>query len=264
VVGTELARTLDVVVGDRVTVTLRPAGGGETRSAAFAIAGIFKTGVQDVDAFWAEVPLLDAQRLAGAPNDATMLAVLLDDIGRSEEATRAISAKLAGEPVDVLPWTKAAPDLYAVIAVDEGGMYIMMLIVFVVVATGILNTLLMSVIERTREFGVLLALGATRGRIVLVVLIEAMVLGTVAMGVGLLLGLLGNHHFATVGIDISSSGGAGYETSGILLPDRLYSHLYPYKVVYSSAIVFGLVLLGAIYPALRAAGRKPVEAMHHD
>jgi ABC-type lipoprotein release transport system permease subunit len=58
--------------------------------------------------------------------------------------------------------------------------------------------------------------------------------------------------------------GEGYETSGILLPDRFYSHLYPYKVVWSSVVVLGLVLLGAMYPALRAAGRKPVEAMHHD
>lgn len=264
VIGKQLARTLAVDVGDRVTLTLRPAGGGETRSGAYRVHGIFATGVEEVDAFWAEIPLGDAQRLAGANHGASVLAAMLDNVGQTEEATRRIHAALAGRNVEVLPWMQAAPDLYAVIAVDEGGMYVMMLIVFIVVATGILNTLLMSVVERTREFGVLLALGTTPGRVVAIVMSEALVLGLVAVGVGLALGLIGNHHYTTSGIDVSGWSGSGLETSGILLPKRLYSHLYPSKVVWSSLIVLGLVLLGAIYPALRAARLQPVEAIRHE
>ncbi len=61
VIGKQLAQTLDVKVGDRVTLTLRPAGGGETRSGAYEVHGIFATGVQEIDSFWAEIPLADAQ-----------------------------------------------------------------------------------------------------------------------------------------------------------------------------------------------------------
>ena len=264
VIGKQLAGTLAVDIGDRVTLTLRPAGGGENKSGAFRVQGVFATGVQEVDAFWAEIPLEDARRLAGTEGAATMLAVIIDDIGRTQAATQQVRAALGNHDLEVLGWMQAAPELYTVIAVDEGGMYVMMLIVFLVVATGILNTLLMSVLERTREFGVLLALGTTPARVVAIVMGEAVVLGVVAIGVGLGLGLLGNHHYATTGIDVAGWVGSEFETSGILLPERLYSHLYSSKVIYSALGMFGLVLLGAIYPALRAARLQPVEAIRHE
>ena len=260
VIGKQLARTLGVEVGDRVTLTLRPVGGGETRSGAYEVHGIFATGVAEVDSFWAEIPLADAQRLTGAGQGVSMLAVILDNVANTPEGTHAIDKVLSGHDVEVLPWTEAAPDLYAVIAVDEGGMYVMMVIIFIVVAAGILNALLMSVMERTREFGVLLSLGTTPRKVIGIVLTEALVLGLVSVAVGLVLGLLGNHHYATAGIDVGSS----FETSGILLPKRLYSHLYAAKALWSSLVVLGLVMLGAIYPALRAARLEPVEALRHE
>ncbi len=269
VVGKQLAATLDVAVGDRVTLTLRPAGSkdtieavAETQSGAFVVHGIFATGVQEVDAFWVEVSLPDAQQLTRAGDSVTMLAVFLDDIGQTESLAPKIRAAVGDTDVEVLTWMEAAPDLYAVIAIDAGGMYVMMLIVFIVVATGVLNTLLMSVVERTREFGVLLALGATPARIVAIVLGEAIALGSFAMAIGLGLGLAANRYFEDVGIDVAGSMGS-VETSGILLPDRLYSSLSPERLTYSVVAVLVLVLVGAIYPALHAATRKPVEVMHH-
>jgi len=264
VIGKQLAHTLGVEVGDRVTLTLRPAGGGDTRSGAYEVHGIFSTGVQEFDAFWAEVPLSDAQRLAAAGHGVSMLAAILGNISDTPQATARIEKALSGNSVEVLPWMKAAPDLYAFIVVDEGGLYVMMAIVFVVVAAGILNTLLMSVMERTREFGVMLALGTTPGRILAVVMSEAFLLGLFATAVGLGLGLLGNHHFATTGIDIQQWMGSGSEMGGIMLPKHLYAHLYLSKVLWSSAIILGLVMLGAVYPALRAARLQPVEAIRHE
>ncbi len=264
VVGKELAHTLGVQVGDRVTLTLRPAGGGDTHSGAYEVRGVFATGVHEIDAFWVEIPLADAQRLAGAGNGVTMLAAFLDNVAQTQAATGRIQHALAGEPLEVLSWMQAAPDLYAIIAVDEGGLYVMMAIVFIVVAAGILNTLLMSVMERTREFGVLLALGTTPRRIVGIVLGEAFVLGVVATLAGLALGLAGNHHFATTGVDLQSMMGSNVETSGILLPKHFYAHLYAAKVAWSSAVILGLVMIGAAYPALRAARLEPVEAIRHE
>lgn len=264
VIGKELARTLDVQVGDRVTLSVRPRGGGETRSGAYAVHGVFATGVHEVDAFWSEIPLKAAQQLTGAEQGVTSLAVFLDNVSGTGQGQTRLERALAGQHVEVLSWMQAAPDLYSVIVVDQGGLYAMMAILFVVVAAGILNTLLMSVMERTGEFGVMLALGATRGRVAAIVLGEAAVLGTVATAGGLLLGLLANHHFASVGIDLSQMSGDGFQASGVLLPTHFFAHLYPEKVAYSAVVIAVLVLLGACYPALRAGGLEPVEAIRHD
>jgi lipoprotein-releasing system permease protein len=264
VLGAELAKTLDVHVGDRVTLTVSPVGGGEARTGAFRVGGIFKTGVEEVDAFWVEMPLDAAQTLIGAGHGVTMVAALLHNISNTPQATERARASLSDASLEVLPWTTAAPDLHSAIVIDEGYMYLMMAIVFVVVAAGILNTLLMGVLERTHEFGVLLALGTSPRRVVGIVLAEAVLLGLGSVAVGLGLGLLGNHHFATVGFDVASALGGNFEASGVLLPKRLYAHLWPCKVVWSSIVIVALVVLGAVYPAFRAARLQPVEAIRHE
>ncbi len=264
VLGKDLAQTLDVELGDRVTLTLRAANGGETRSGAFEVSGIFATGVHEVDAFWCETPLADTQRLSGAGDGVTMLAAFLDNVAQTPRATLTIRNALAGAPLEVLPWMQAAPELYAVIAVDEGGIYAMMAIVFIGVAAGILNTLLMSVVERTREFGVLLALGTTPRQIVAIVLTEASLLGVAATLAGLAVGLAVNQHFAVVGYDLTHWMGKTYEASGILIPKQFFPQLDPTKVAISAAVIFGLVMAGAAYPALRAARLEPVEAIRHE
>ncbi len=264
VIGQELAQTLALRPGDRVTLTLRPAGGGDARSGAFRVQGIFRTGVHEVDAFWAEIPLEEAQALAAAPHRLSMLAVLLKHVGDTPATTVTLRELLASRPLEVLPWMEAAPELYAVIAVDEGGMYMMMAILFIVVAAGVLNALLMSVVERTREFGILLAVGASPGRVVAVVLCEALLLGVASVAIGLMLGLAVNHHFETAGFDIQGAMGSDFQTSGILLPTHLYSKLAASKVFYSSLVIVALVILGAIYPAVRAAKLAPVEAISHE
>ncbi len=264
VIGAELARTLGVAVGDRVTLTVKPLGGGDAHSGAYEVHGIFETGVHDVDAFWAETALADARALTRADRRVTMLAVFTRDVSATAAAKAEIERVLRGLPIEVLSWMEAAPDLYSVIAVDEGGLYAMMAIVFIVAGAGILNTLLMSVLERTREFGVLLAMGGTPGRVLAIVLGEALLLGLAAGGAGLGLGLSANYHFATTGIDLKALMGSSFETSGILMPSHFYAHLHPGKVLLSSAVVLGLVMLGGLYPALRAARLEPAEAMQHD
>jgi lipoprotein-releasing system permease protein len=264
VIGAELASTLGVAVGDRITLTLRPVGGGDAHSGAYAVHGVFKTGVHDVDAFWVETTLADAQTLTRAGKGVTMLAAFLENVADSAAARERITATLTRRSVEVLSWMEAAPDLYSVIAVDDGGMYVMMAIVFIVAAAGILNTLLMSVLERTREFGVMLALGTTPGRVLAIVLGEALVLGIAATAAGLALGLAGNHYFATTGIDLKALMGQNFEASGILMPSHFYAHLHLDKVAWSAGVILGLVMIGAAYPALRAARLEPVEAIRHE
>lgn len=265
VVGRALAKTLGVQLGDRVTLTVRPVGGGAMKTGAFEVHGIFSTGVHDIDGFWAEAPLPAVQKLAAAGDAVTMVALLLKSANDTDavraDLDRAIQAK--EHHLDVAPWQKAAPELNATIVLDQGGMYLTLLIVFVVVAAGILNTILMSVLERTREFGVLLALGAKPGRVIALVLTEALLIGIVSIVFGLALGVASNHYLATVGLDVKAGLGANVEASGVLLPERIYSALSPVTLVWSTIAVAVLVVAGAIYPAMLAARLEPVEAIRH-
>jgi ABC-type lipoprotein release transport system permease subunit len=233
------------------------------RLGAFEVCGVFRTGVREVDSFWVEIPLEEAQHLANAGHGVTMLAVLLTNADAATSVAGRLATSLRGHPLEVLPWQKAAPDLYAAISVDESGMYVFMIIIFVVVAAGILNALLMSVLERTREFGVLLALGAAPLQVIAVVLYEAIALGIASVAAGLAVGLGINHYLATHGLDYKELFGQNVQAGGILLPDKFFSVLAPDKVVWSTVVVLGLVILGAAYPAIHAARFQPTKAMHH-
>src|SRR3569832_1875040 len=106
------------------------------RLGAFEVCGVFATGVRDVDTFWVEIPLVEAQRLTDAGQGVTMVALLLANADAAGSVATQLAASLHRTDVEVLPWQQAAPELYSAIAVDEGGMYVFMVIIFVVVAVG--------------------------------------------------------------------------------------------------------------------------------
>jgi ABC-type lipoprotein release transport system permease subunit len=262
-IGQELAKSLAVHVGDRIALSVRPRASKEMRLGAFEVCGVFETGVREVDSFWVEIELGEAQHLANAGDGVTMVALLLRDAGAAGAVADRLASSLRGRAVEVLPWQEAAPELYAAISVDESGMYVFMIIIFVVVAAGILNALLMSVLERTREFGVLLALGAAPRQVIAIVLYEAIALGLASVAAGLAVGLGLDHYLATHGLDYKELFGQSVQAGGILLPDKFYAVLAPDKVVWSTVVVLGLVILGAAYPAIHAARFQPTKAMHH-
>ncbi|QDQ25959.1 ABC transporter permease [Chitinimonas arctica] len=263
VIGQQLAGNLEVGVGDRVTLSVKPKNGSDLSREAFQVTGIFKTGMQELDAFWAELDLADAQRLARLDGEVSMLALYLEDV----EQVGALAARLAGElpasQYEVLRWDQVAPELHSAVTLDAAGMYLLMVIVFVVVAAAILNTILISVMKRTREFGVMLALGASPGLVVRVVFWEALFLALFCIAVGATLGLAGHYHFATEGLNFREVFGTTLEAGGVLLPDRFYSFIYPGKLLFSLIFVLLLTLLVTIYPAVKASRLAPVEATRY-
>jgi putative ABC transport system permease protein len=134
-------------------------------------------------------------------------------------------------------------------------------ILFIVISVGILNTILMSVFERVREFGVMMALGTRPRQVVLLVVLEAVVLAIVGIGVGGTLGSLATLYFARAGIDLSSFA-EGAASIGITTT-VIRSELTAANVVLSNLAVFVLVVLVALYPAVHAARLRPVEAIRH-
>lgn len=261
-VGAELARTLALQIGDRTVLTVSPRGSSRPASAAFLVRGIFRTGVDELDQGWVEVPLSELQELLRIGPRVTEVAIDVRELDQTAPAAAALERLLPRRSLEVLPWQQALRELYEAIRMDDAGLYLMMGIIFVIMAVGIFNTVLMSVLERTREFGVMMALGSGRAQLFSIVLVEALWLALLAGAVGLGLGLGLHALVARHGIDITSLV-KDYQIAGIVIEGRIYSRLGAGVVIKWTAVVIALTLLSALYPALRSTRLQPVEAMHH-
>lgn len=263
VLGVRLARALGVALGDRVTLTVKPATGTDFAREAFELVGVFRTGMLELDGFWAEVPLSQAQRLARVPGQADVLALYLNDERQLDTVARRVAELTGAQGLQLQRWNEAAPELQSAVALDAAGMSLLQWIVFIVVVAGILNTVVLSVMHRAREFGVMLALGSPPALIVRVVLLEATYLSAASLLLGLAIGLAAHAHFAQTGLNFREVFGTSLEAGGVLLPDRFYSVLNPHKVVLSASAVFLLTLLVSILPAFKAGRQPPLQTLRH-
>lgn len=259
VLGVGLARSLGVTLGDKV-VLMGQFGQPEIQSRLFRVRGLFRTGAAEVDGFTAWANLTAGQELLGKPHAAHQIAVHLppgaDDVAAAAEAR----ARVPG-PAAVLHWRDALPDLWALIAIDARSNDVILGVFGLIVAIGVLNTVLMSVLERSREFGVLLAIGMRPGRIARLVLTEALVLGVIGGTLGMALGIALAYPLVTHGIDFSASMGERMEAGGVLLKSVVKGR---YDVPRLSGYYVGAILftaLAGLYPAWQVTRFTPVEAM---
>lgn len=260
VIGAQLAKSLKTDLCRRVN--LRAQGLGKQEEAAFLVVGIFKTGSADMDGFFVHLALPDVQQLLHLGTGVHQVAVFVKSAKASKSAARAIRAAVPDRSLDVLAWDKALPEMAEFIWLDEASGYVFLIIVYLIIGIGILNTILMSVMERTREFGVMRALGAGPGRIVLLVLAEGMVIGLIGMIIGSLGSLPLVHYLETTGVDFAQwSDGEAMEAGGLAMT-VIKGKLYMTSALWASGIIVGMSMLAAIYPAIRAAKVKVLKAIH--
>lgn len=258
--GAVVAQTLDVGVGDKVVLMLQH--GPDIASRLFRVQGLFRTGLDAVDGFTGQITLPAAAELLGGP-DVQQVAVFFPDTRHLKRDLERVRAVAAGPAVEVLPWQEAMPELHQFVVLDDGGLYVMLIVVALIVALGILNTVLMSVLERTREFGVMLALGVTPGLLRRVVLAETLLLGLLSVVVGVAMGLLGNYPSQVYGIDLTQyMGEGGMEAGGVQMDSMMYADLQPDKVLLFSLLTLALTLGAALYPAWKAGRLEPTDAMN--
>ena len=161
----------------------------------------------------------------------------------------------------VFDWQEVMPDLVLFVNMDNAFSYIFMGIILVIVALGILNTILMSVLERTREFGLMTALGmAPRGLVGLVIL-ETILLALVGLGAGSVLGFGGHLYLARHGLDIGAASQEKMTAVGVAIDPVIYSDLDPKRFLLLLGAVLVVTAFVGIYPAVRAARVDPVRAM---
>ena len=256
VVGKVLARNLRVTLGDEVTLL----GSGRDGSFAAAIAtvvGIFDSGVPDIDRSIAEVPLgffQDVFYMEGAGHQVVIAAPDLDSVAAIRtEVEGLVPASLA-----VHDWDALQPGLRQAIQADISSAFFMYGVLVVLVAFSVLNTQLMSVLERTHEFGITMALGIAPGRLGRLVFLETAMMGLLGLGLGALIGGIVTEWFGYTGF---SYPGMEEMAANFNLPSRFYPQTTPLTLFLGPAIVFVGGMLAAIYPALRLHRLHPVEAM---
>ncbi len=258
--GRTLAESLDVGLGDKVVLLAK--GRGEMEGRLFRVTGMFDTGLDDIDGFCAHVGLGDAQELLGIGDGAHQVAAHLPGVSRARGATRTLERTLGGQALQVLSWQEALPELHEYTTYYRVQTYLAFVVMFAMIGLGIVNTVLMSVLERMREFGVMLALGSSPRRLAALVLTEAALLGGIAAALGVGLGALMTWPFAHWGMDFSMFfGGDTLEVAGLPLITRLYAELDPLKVLVFAAAAWAITAAAALYPAYKAATLTPIECM---
>jgi putative ABC transport system permease protein len=271
VIGAELARKLDVKIGSKVvlmTQALRQRGaetkngaGEEVQSTLLRVSGIFRTGLQAVDANIIHLPLAAAQSLLGvADGQVTQVTLLLELEGDSPLVARALRKQLTGAPVEVLTWRESIPMLAQILGLDHAFNYIMNGVILAMAGLGILNTILMRVLERRYEFGVCKALGLRPRQLAAMVIGESLALTAISLALGLALGLTVHHYFATSGLDLRWVFRTGLPPALVFDP-ILYSRLTRHRIVWSVCIVFMMAAIISVYPALKAARTELPDAL---
>ncbi|PTN09968.1 FtsX-like permease family protein [Mangrovibacterium marinum] len=259
VIGKKLAEKLKVKLKSKVVITLQDFNGNIT-GAAFKVVGIYETSNTIYDETTVFVQASDLNRLLAIDNNSCHeIAVLL----RQNEALSTVQADLTSQlpKLDVKTWREIMPEVSLLESSFGLTMYIFIGIILLALLFGIVNTMLMAVLERTKELGMLMAVGMNRIRIFTMIMTETILLSILGGLCGIILGWLLNIYLGIHGIDLGAWSTA-YKSMGF--DTLVYTRLNWSITLQIAVLVFGTGLLAAIYPAIKALRLKPVEAIRID
>ena len=249
--GQTLADKLSLKVGDTINLLVNTSN-GDVDEQPFVIRGLYSTHTPGYDQGTLFMPLAKAQAIAQAENHASTIFVLLQD----REQTDAVAAALQTSQYQIKTWVQMNELLVQTEQLSNSYMVLLYLIVLAITATVIINTLIMAVFERTREIGILSAMGMRGSRIMAMFFAESSLLAVGGIAMGLVLGGLMVAYATRYGFYIGDFG-----ATGILIGERIYAYLTLSDTIALTIIAFVVTLLAALYPAMLAARMEPVEAL---
>jgi len=236
ILGRQLAKNLNVRLKSKVVYTLTDPK-GEIIFGVARVSGIVTTGAPTVDA------------------------ALLKDHREADRVASRLGSGLA-EDLVILPWHRTQPELAGFIAMKVAGAQLMEMIIMVLVAAGIFNTLFVSVMERIREFGIMLAIGFAPATLFALVMLESLWLGLVGLFAAAIVTAAPYYFLSTQGIDISEQlGVTGTEVAGIALTTVMRVGIYPENALIIALAALAGTLLSAVYPAWQAGRVTPAESI---
>ena len=258
VIGRGLADLLGVEVGERVNLLGRRRN--ETmRQRTMTVVGVYDLGLAEAEKGTVFVNLADAQTLYNLRDQQTEVAISLDRVGQEQAVIEGLRAELPGYEVD--SWETLRPEIRDTLAVKSMVTNAFGLIVLLIASIGILNLMLMAVFERTREMGVLSALGMKNRQVMALFLLEGTFIGVVGAVSGCLLGWALVWAVGQVGINIAGASQMGDITA--LMGDRLYPVIGASDVIVRGIAVVIIAALASLFPAWQASRGEPAAALHY-
>jgi ABC-type lipoprotein release transport system permease subunit len=252
VIGTRMAEDLQVGIGQKLVLQVP----GEAGLGAFRVSGVYRTASSEFDKLAVFLHLSDAQRLFDVGRRVTEVAVALDDERRMLEVQAVLRADAEG--LEVLTWREREPRLAAMIGLMTELSWILYATVFVAMAFGIANTMLMAVYERLREFGVMRSLGLSRARLMALIVCESAALTMVGTGAGLAVAFAIVAWMGEAGVDLSGFSDA---LEGYGIGSTVYPRVGTDDVGTPLVLALATGVIAALWPALRAIRLRPAEAL---
>ena len=258
VIGRVLARNLRAGVGDELTL-LGSGLDGSFAATVVEVVGIFDSGVKDIDRSIAQIPIGLFQETFFMEGAGHQIVIVADDRNVIPELIPQVTGMLPPDSnLTVLDWNQLQPGLKQAIQADMASSFFMYFILVILVSFSVLNTQLMSVLERTREFGIVMALGLRPGKLGRLVLLETAIMGSMGLLLGAVAGGLLTAWFSGNGIVFP---GMDEMAAQFNLPARMYPKVSLLTLFGGPAIVFAFTLMAAIYPAVRLNWQNPVDSM---
>ena len=257
-IGQGLADALSLKVGDRLTMVGSDIH-KQNRQRTMTVIGIYDIGIPSMEKATSYISLTEAQNLFGLHGQSTEVQITLKRVGTESKVVNALTPLFPGYEVE--SWAKNYPELSNAVGRKNIVMDIFSVIIVMIAGIGILNLLLMAIYERTREIGLLGAMGLKPRQIATTFILEGALIGFVGVLAGIALGLALNLSLMQVGMDYSQF--AGVTDYMALISGRIYPTLGISKLPMRALIIFVIAALAALIPALIASRREPSEALHH-
>ncbi len=256
-IGRGLAKAMEVNVGDRITLAGR-ALHDQMRQRSMTVVGIYDVGLPDIEKRTVYISLAEAQSLYDLTGQSTAVTVAMQKLGQEAPVITAVKPNFAAAEFET--WEASFPEMKEAINKKGGVMDVFSAIIMIIAAIGILNLLLMAVYERTREVGLLGAIGLKPAQISWLFVLEGAMIGVVGVIAGIALGLLCNVILGQVGLSFGSM--SSITDYMALLSDKVYPTLGLDHIVQRSITILIICTLAALYPAREAARNEPARALH--
>lgn len=258
--GDRLLKELQLKQGSKFVVTLQNRQ-GEMVSELFRVHGVIHTGIRHLDRSLVMTGRQRAADLAGVPGEVHELAMIMQN-GLEGNQASAIRALLSDEnDLKLVFWDEAMANLANAIKLDYASQKFIFLIILMIVTIGVINTLLMAVMERTREFGTILALGAKPAILHRILFLEALIIGSIGLVLGTIFGSLATWYLVEKGIDLRSFIDSELEFGGVVFDPVMRAGWDPVWMLQIGLYVIFLCFAASLYPAYRAGRIVPAEAM---
>lgn len=258
-ISEKLAEKLDVITGDRIVIMFQDSR-DEITGEALTVRGIFRSPIDSFDKYVVFTGIKKLQKAAGMKNRISEISIRTETRDESAGVKAAVTGLLKDPEVQAQTWQEMAPSMMSAIRLYDAMMFIFFGIIFITVIFSVANTMIMAVMERFHEIGVMKCIGTRPLNVFIMILFEAVNLGLTGMAAGLIAGTVFNGVLGVTGIDLSvfSESMRIWGTGSVIYPLIMFK-----DIAASAVIVFLTAFIAAVYPAYKAAKIKPLEALNY-